>query len=78
MSIYIYIYIYSLVLCQVTNFCVVFKVCFWIIFRLEDQNMAYNKKQSQSLIFFICWYLIESGMSVSKQYVQDIQQKPQH
>ncbi len=30
----------SLVLCSVTHFCVVFKVCVWIIVRLEDPNMA--------------------------------------
>ncbi len=33
----------SLVLCPVTHFCVVFKVCFWIIVRLEDTNMAHYK-----------------------------------
>ncbi len=33
----------SLVLCPVTHFCVVFEVCFWIIVRLEDPNMAHYK-----------------------------------
>ncbi len=43
----------SLVLCPVTHFCVVFEVCFWIIVRLEDPNMAHYKiSNSQSLIDF--------------------------
>ncbi len=44
----------SLVLCSVTHFCVVFKVCFWIIVLLEDPNMAHYKissRVSQVLIF---------------------------
>ncbi len=56
----------SLVLCPVTHFCVVFKVCFWIIFHWEDPNMAHyniSNRVSHFLIFFICWYLIESMMS---------------
>ncbi len=28
---------------QCGHFCVVFKVCFWIIVRLEDPNMAHYK-----------------------------------
>ncbi len=55
----------SLVLCPVTHFCVVFEVCVWIIVRLEDPNMAHYKisnRVSHLLIFFICWYLIESMM----------------
>ncbi len=31
----------SLVLCSVTNVCVVFEVCVWVIVRLEDPNMAH-------------------------------------
>ncbi len=44
---------------------VVFEVCVWIIVRLEDPNMALYKiynRVSHLLIFFICWYLIESMM----------------
>ncbi len=53
----------SLILCPVTHFCVVLKVCVWIIVLLEDPNMAHYKIYSQSLVdFFICWYLIESMM----------------
>ncbi len=54
----------SLVFCSVTHFCV-FEVCVWIIVRLEDPNMAHYKisnRVGQLLIFFICWYLIESMM----------------
>ncbi len=53
----------SLVLCS--HFCVVFEVCVWIIVQLEDPNMAHYKisnRVSHLLIFFICWYLIESMM----------------
>ncbi len=52
----------SLVLCSVTHLCVVFKVCFWNIVRLEDPNMAHNKISNRvsHLLFFFCWYLIES------------------
>ncbi len=42
-----------------------FEVCVWIIVRLEDPNMAHYKisnRVSHLLIFFICWYLIESMM----------------
>ncbi len=52
----------SLVLCSVTHFCV-FEVCVWIIVQLEDPNMAHYKISNRVrhlLIFFICWYLIES------------------
>ncbi len=55
----------SLVLCSVTHFCVVFEVCVWIIVWLEDPNMAHCKisiRVRHLLIFFICWYLIESMM----------------
>ncbi len=50
--------------CALAHFCV-FEFCFWIIVRLEDQNMAHYKisnRVSHLLIFFICWYLIESVM----------------
>ncbi len=46
----------SLVLCPVTNFCVVFEVCIWIIVRLEDPNMAHYKisnRVSHLLIFYL-------------------------
>ncbi len=46
----------SLVLCSVTHFCVVFKVCLWIIVRLEDPNMAHYKisnRVSHLLIFYL-------------------------
>ncbi len=46
----------SLVLCPVTHFCVVFKVCFWIIVRLEDPNMAHytiSNRVSHLLIFYL-------------------------
>ncbi len=68
----------SLVLCPVTHFCVVFKVCFWIIVRLEDTNMAHYKISNSQVTFrfFICWYLIESVMPCGlKQDVQDLEQK---
>ncbi len=44
----------SLVLCPVTNFCVVFEAYVWIIVRLEDPNMAHYKisnRFSHLLIF---------------------------
>ncbi len=46
----------SLVLCPVTHFCVVFKVCVWIIVWLEDPNMAHYKisnRVSHLLIFYL-------------------------
>ncbi len=46
----------SLVLCSVTHFCVVFKVCVWIIVRLEDPNKAHYKisnRVSHLLIFYL-------------------------
>ncbi len=54
----------SLVLCSVTNVCVVFEVCVWIIVRLEDPNMAHYKisYRVSPLLIFICWYLMESMM----------------
>ncbi len=48
----------SLVLCSVTHFCVVFKVCVWIIFQLEDPNMAHYKISNRVSHLFIFWYLI--------------------
>ncbi len=69
----------SLVLCSVTHFCVDFEVCVWIIVRLEDPNMAHYMwlflTESVTCWFFICWYLIESWCHISKQDVQDLQQK---
>ncbi len=51
----------SLVLCPVTNFCVVFEAYVWIIVRLEDPNMAHYKisnRFSHLLIFLSVgiWY----------------------
>ncbi len=46
----------ALVLCPVTHFCVVFKVCVWIIVRLEDPNKAHYKisnRVSHLLIFYL-------------------------
>ncbi len=69
----------SLVLGSVTNFCVVFEVCVWISVQLEDSNMAHYKisnRVSYFLIFICCiWY--NSWCHVSKQDVQDLQQKIQ-
>ncbi len=58
----------SLVLCSVTHFYVVFEVCVWIIVQLDDPNMAHYKiyNRVSHLLIFICWYLIESMMHVSK------------
>ncbi len=42
----------SLVLCSVTHFFVVFEVCFWIIVRLEDQNMVHYKISNRHLLIF--------------------------
>ncbi len=58
-------------------FCAQWPIFVWIIVRLEDPNMAHYKisnRVSHLLIFFICWYLIE-WCHVSKQDVQDLQQK---
>ncbi len=67
----------SLVLCSVTHLCVIFEVCVWIIGWLEDPNMAIIRILTEPVTcwFFICWYLIESWCHVSKQDVQDLQQK---
>ncbi len=46
----------SLVLCPVTQFCVVFEVCVWIIVRLEDPDMAHYKisnRVSHLLMFYL-------------------------
>ncbi len=45
-------------------FVLFFKVCVWIIVRLEDPNMAHYKISNwvSHLLCFICWYLIESMM----------------
>ncbi len=53
----------SLVLCPVTHFCVVFKVCFWNIFRLEDPNMAHYKISNQASHFLIFYLLIFDRIS---------------
>ncbi len=60
----------SLVLCPATHFCVVFKVCFWIIVRLEDPNMAYYKisnRISHLLIFYLLVFdIIHDAMCLNK------------
>ncbi len=54
----------SLVLCSVNHLCVVFEVCVWIIFRLDDPTMAHYTipNRVSHLLIFICWYFIESTM----------------
>ncbi len=60
----------SLVLCSLTNFCVVFEVCFWIIVRLEDPNMAHYKisnRVSHLLIFYLLVFdRIHDAMCLNK------------
>ncbi len=60
----------SLVLCPVTHFCVVFEVCFWIIVRLEDPNMAHYKisnRVSHLLIFYLLVFdRIHDAMCLNK------------
>ncbi len=60
----------SLVLCSVTHFCVVFKVCVWIIVRLEDPNMAHYKiynRVSHLLIFYLLVFdRIHDAMCLNK------------
>ncbi len=60
----------SLVLCPVTHFCVVFKVSFWIIVRLEDPNMAHYKisnRVSHLLIFYLLVFdRISDAMCLNK------------
>ncbi len=60
----------SLVLCPVTYFCVVFKVCDWIIVQLEDPNMAHYKisnRVSQLLIFYLLVFdRIHDAMCLNK------------
>ncbi len=47
----------SLVLCPVTHFCVVFKVCFWIIVQLEDPNIQKTFEVPVVSDNWICWRL---------------------
>ncbi len=60
----------SLVLCLVTHFCVVFEGCVWIIFRLEDPNMAHFKisnRVSHLLIFYqLVFDRIHDAMCLNK------------
>ncbi len=68
----------SLVLCWVTHFCVVFEVCVWIIVWLEDPIMAHYKisnRVSHLLIFLSVGIWYNPWCHVSKQDVQDLQQK---
>ncbi len=62
----------SLVLCSVTHFCVVFKVCVWIIVRLEDPNMAHykiSKRVSHLLIFYLLVFdIIHDAMCLNKMF----------
>ncbi len=49
----------SMVLCSVTNFCVVFEVCVWIIVRLEDPNIVrYKISNRVSHLLFFFFYLL--------------------
>ncbi len=68
----------SLVLCSVTHLCVVFEVFVWIIVRLEDPNMAHyniSNRVSQLWIFLSVGIWSNPWCHVSKQDVQDLQQK---
>ncbi len=60
----------SSVLCLVTHFSVVFKVCFWIFVRLEDPNMAHYKisnRVSHLLIFYLLVFdRIHNAMCLNK------------
>ncbi len=60
----------SLVLYSVTHFCVVFEVCVWIIFRLENPNMAHYKisnRVSHLLIFYLLVFdRIHDAMCLNK------------
>ncbi len=62
----------SLVLCPVTDFCVVFEVCVWIIVRLEDPNMAHYKisnRVSHLLIFYLLVFdRISDAMCLNKMF----------
>ncbi len=44
-------------------FCVVFKVCFWIIVRLEDPNMAHYKISNRVSHFLIFYLLVFDRIS---------------
>ncbi len=57
----------SLVLCSVTHFCVVFEVCVWIIFRLEDPNMAHYKISNRVSHLFI-FYILVFDIGIGKWY----------
>ncbi len=48
----------SLVLCSVTNVCVVFEVCFWIIVQLEDPNMAHYEISNSVSHLWIFYLLV--------------------
>ncbi len=48
----------SLVLCLVTHFCIAFKICFWIIVQLEDENMAHYKISNRVSHFWIFYLLV--------------------
>ncbi len=69
----------SSVLCPVTNFCVVFEVCVWIIVRLEDLNMAhYNISNRVTYWFFylLVFDRIHDAMCLNKMSSRNI--GPQH
>ncbi len=72
----------SLVLCSVTHFCVVFEVCVWIIFRLEDPNMAHYKisnRVSHLLIFYLLVFdRIHDAMYLNKTRTSNRNIGPQH
>ncbi len=57
-------------------FCIVFKVCVWIIVRLEDPNIAsYNISNRISHLLMFYLLVFDRIHDVSKQDVQDPQQR---
>ncbi len=58
----------SLVLCSVTRFCVVFEVCFGLLYGLKIQTWPIIRLITESVTYWfcICWYLMESMMCLNK------------
>ncbi len=56
----------------VTHFCVVFKVCFLIIFHWEDPNMAHynisNRVSHFKKIYWLVFYRIKDAIYLNKKY----------
>ncbi len=63
------------VLCSVTHFCVDFQVCVWIIARLEDPNTVIRFLTESVTYWFVYLLVFDQIYDVSKQDVQDLQQK---